>query len=160
MAGYSGAEEGILGRVRGPIVLSACYAMSGTGIVYGARCIRACCAMAGTVVGHAATPIRAAVRYLHRLCCYQASTWILALSQVSAYGMLRDVRYWHSVWLVRPTECYAMSGTDIALGDLARYAMSGTDIAYGPSTSRQDRSRCRSALIYAQGLAMRCPVLT
>eukprot|EP00961_Rhodomonas_salina_P169136 2278894-Rhodomonas_salina.3 len=49
-----------------PICLRACYAMSGTSIVYPAMCLRACYAMSGTSIDYPAMCLRA--------CCAMSGT--------------------------------------------------------------------------------------
>eukprot|EP00961_Rhodomonas_salina_P300937 3940268-Rhodomonas_salina.2 len=104
-------------EVAPPIGLLARYAMSAYALA--TRCpvpthfewpvvLRACYAVSGTEIGHAAT------RYARR----ERRPPMQVCGTGIAYGarLLRDVRYWHSVWWTYYALCFAMCGTDIAYG--------------------------------------------
>eukprot|EP00961_Rhodomonas_salina_P260176 3515842-Rhodomonas_salina.5 len=74
--------------------------------------------------------------------------------KVSAYGLLRAVRDWRSIWWC--------CGTDLAYGS----ALSGTDLAYcataaeyEPRRAARYRHSVNGATVPAYSSATRCPVL-
>eukprot|EP00961_Rhodomonas_salina_P261626 3535963-Rhodomonas_salina.3 len=106
-------------RVSSPISLRACYAISGTGIAYGAISLRACYAISGTDLAYGAISLRACYAMSGTDLAYGASSGgssnssnTAAAGRILGYfptRLLRDVRYAHSVSLRMP-------GTDLAYG--------------------------------------------
>eukprot|EP00961_Rhodomonas_salina_P003023 41540-Rhodomonas_salina.1 len=110
---YLSTPEGVSCRIE----LRTPYAMSESGIVYGAIVLRACYAVSGTETGYAATQ-HPVLKY--RLCYYQADTFNLSpgSSLRACYAMFITHRVCSAITL---RACYAMSGTHLAYGAIRRY---------------------------------------
>eukprot|EP00961_Rhodomonas_salina_P303347 3941201-Rhodomonas_salina.3 len=113
----------------GTITPRCCYAMSGTGIEYGAVCLRACYAMSGTHLPFGTTDDDRGTNLEHVLgpALIVCSGINLEYLFSTAQGTAGDIRPGYATSL---PECYAMSDTHIACAGIGVRAMSGTHMAY------------------------------